>query len=117
MEADQKLKGACRAAPALDWWSTPTKVYFPFLDEATAFADPESEYLVQQALNKLIAGRTVLVIAHRLHTITNVDNIVVVDQGKIVESGTHASLLSEGGRYCQLWDASRPAISAQKEEI
>ncbi|BAU96447.1 ABC transporter ATPase [Corynebacterium suranareeae] len=77
------------------------------LDEATAFADPESEYLVQQALNKLIAGRTVVVIAHRLHTITSVDNIVVLDQGKIAESGTHGELLQADGRYRQLWNANQ----------
>ncbi|MDN5815641.1 ABC transporter ATP-binding protein, partial [Yaniella sp.] len=75
------------------------------LDEATAFADPESEYLVQQALNKLMQNRTVLVIAHRLHTITGVDSIVVVDHGRIAETGTHTQLLARGGRYRELWDA------------
>lgn len=79
------------------------------LDEATAFADPESEYLVQQALNKLIAGRTVLVIAHRLHTITEVDNIVVLDHGKIAETGPHAELVNKDGRYRALWEANQPA--------
>lgn len=76
------------------------------LDEATAFADPESEYLVQQALNQLTQNRTVLVIAHRLHTITAVDRIVVVDHGRVVETGTHKHLLACGGRYRQLWDAA-----------
>jgi ATP-binding cassette subfamily B protein IrtA len=75
------------------------------LDEATAFADPESEHLVQQALGRLAAGRTVLVIAHRLHTITEVDSILVLDGGQIVESGTHDELLRENGRYRRLWDA------------
>ena len=73
------------------------------LDEATAFADPESEYLVQQALNRLTAGRTVLVIAHRLHTITGADQIVVLDHGRISEKGTHPQLLDAGGRYHRLW--------------
>ncbi|MGC3952758.1 MAG: ATP-binding cassette domain-containing protein [Propionicimonas sp.] len=88
------------------------------LDEATAFADPESEYLVQQALNRLTAGRTVLVIAHRLHTITGVDRIVVLDHGRIAETGSHAELLARDGRYRQLWDASRPALSpAGKDDL
>ncbi|WP_432062217.1 ABC transporter ATP-binding protein/permease [Streptomyces sp. S1] len=76
------------------------------LDEATAFADPESEYLVQQALNRLTAGRTVLVIAHRLHTITGVDRIVVLDHGRIAQTGTHTGLLAHDGRYRRLWDAA-----------
>ncbi|MGO4447067.1 ABC transporter ATP-binding protein/permease [Mycobacterium sp. 2YAF39] len=75
------------------------------LDEATAFADPESEYLVQQALGRLIRNRTVLVIAHRLHTITEADQIVVLDRGRIAEIGSHAELLNADGRYRQLWDS------------
>ncbi|MET7639978.1 ATP-binding cassette domain-containing protein [Streptomyces sp. NPDC005438] len=80
------------------------------LDEATAFADPESEYLVQRALNELTAGRTVLVIAHRLHTVTGVDRIVVLDHGRIAETGTHAQLLDRDGRYRQLWDAATAGV-------
>lgn len=83
------------------------------LDEATAFADPESEYLVQQALNRLTKDRTVLVIAHRLHTITHADEIVVLERGRIVETGTHEHLLSAAGRYRQLWETGqRPAVSS-----
>lgn len=84
------------------------------LDEATAFADPESEYLVQQALNRLTAGRTVLVIAHRLHTITGIDRIVVLDHGRVAESGTHAELLAREGRYRQLWRAGGAATAGRE---
>ena len=77
------------------------------LDEATAFADPESEYLVQQALGRLIDSRTVLVIAHRLHTIADADQIVVLDHGRVAETGTHTDLLANNGRYRRLWEGHR----------
>lgn len=86
------------------------------LDEATAFADPESEYLVQQALNRLTRDRTVLVIAHRLHTITHADQIVVLDDGRIAESGTHEQLIAAGGRYRALWDSGRADQPASMQE-
>lgn len=75
------------------------------LDEATAFADPESEHLVQQAISALTKDRTVLVVAHRLHTIVNAASIVVLDGGMIVQQGTHKELLARPGLYRDLWYA------------
>jgi ATP-binding cassette subfamily B protein len=79
------------------------------LDEATAFADPESEAAIQRAIAELVAGRTLLVIAHRLQTVVGADQIAVVDGGRIVESGRHDDLLAHGGRYRALWDAHERA--------
>ena len=73
------------------------------LDEATSSLDTESEHLVQVAIDNLMAERTVLVIAHRLATVENADNILVMDNGKIVASGTHQELLSQGGLYTRLY--------------
>jgi ATP-binding cassette subfamily B protein len=73
------------------------------LDEATAHLDSESEVAVQRALDTALEGRTSLVIAHRLSTIRSADQILVVDDGRIVESGTHAELLALGGRYADLY--------------
>ena len=72
------------------------------LDEATSALDTESEQAVKSALQRLMAGRTALVIAHRLSTIEHADRIVVMNAGRIVESGTHAELLRAGGHYARL---------------
>jgi subfamily B ATP-binding cassette protein MsbA len=74
------------------------------LDEATSALDTESEQMVQDALNNLIANRTTFVIAHRLSTVLNADRILVLDQGEIVESGTHGELLQVDGIYRKLYD-------------
>ncbi len=73
------------------------------LDEATSALDSESEKLIQASLGELMKGRTSIVIAHRLSTIAKLDRIIVLDNGKIIEDGTHADLLKEGGTYAKLW--------------
>jgi ATP-binding cassette, subfamily B, bacterial IrtA/YbtP len=73
------------------------------LDEATAFADPENEYLMQRAFSELSAGRTVIKIAHRLSTVRNADRIYVLEDGSIRESGTHEQLLQNGTLYPKMW--------------
>lgn len=74
------------------------------LDEATSALDSESEKLIQDALWKLMEGRTAIVIAHRLSTIQRMDRIVVLDQGKIIEEGSHKDLLEQNGTYAKLWE-------------
>ena len=73
------------------------------LDEATSALDSESEVLIQDALWKLMQGRTAIVIAHRLSTIKKMDRIIVLDQGKIAEQGSHTSLIKQNGLYAKLW--------------
>jgi ATP-binding cassette subfamily B protein len=73
------------------------------LDEATSNLDPGTEQLVERAMTKLMAGRTTVVIAHRLSTAAQADRIAVVDGGQLVEVGTHAELMARGGRYAALF--------------
>lgn len=77
------------------------------LDEATAQADAHCEREIQQALARLASGRTVLVIAHRLATVVDADQVLVMDHGRVVERGTHAGLLAQGGLYAQMWRAQQ----------
>jgi subfamily B ATP-binding cassette protein MsbA len=79
------------------------------LDEATSNLDPQSEREVQAALERVLEGRTAIVIAHRLQSIAKAANIAVLSSGRVVEQGTHEQLLSRGGAYAQLWSATQPA--------
>lgn len=80
------------------------------LDEATAFADPENEYLIQCALKELTRGKTVLMIAHRLSSIIGADRILVVDKGRIAEQGTHTELVEKQGIYNRMWNEYRQSV-------
>lgn len=81
------------------------------LDEATAFADPENEHLIQKAFKKLTKGKTVLMIAHRLTSVTSADNILVIDEGKILEQGTHKELLKKQGAYANMWNEFQQSVN------
>jgi ATP-binding cassette subfamily B protein len=72
------------------------------LDEATSALDAESEHLVQEALERLMRGRTTLVIAHRLSTVKDADRVVVLDKGQVAEAGTHEALVAQKGLYRRL---------------
>lgn len=80
------------------------------LDEATAFSDPENEYLIQKAFEKLMQNKTVIIIAHRLSTIRNADKIIVMENGHLIECGDHNSLIQKNGRYHQMWQHYTEAI-------
>ena len=86
------------------------------LDEATSSLDSHSEMLIQDALNTLMAGKTTLVIAHRLSTIQKMDRIIVIDNGKIVEEGSHSALLQkENSLYRKLWTLQAGGFLANDE--
>ncbi|SHI23096.1 ATP-binding cassette, subfamily B [Sporobacter termitidis DSM 10068] len=74
------------------------------LDEATAFSDPENEYLIQRAFEKLMHGKTVIMIAHRLSTVRSANRIVVMDKGRLIEQGGHGALLAGRGKYFDMWN-------------
>ena len=80
------------------------------LDEATASLDPENEALIQQAISRLIEGKTVIVIAHRLRTIAGADKIVVLEDGKLAEEGTHDTLMEKKGLYERLYTIQQESL-------
>jgi ATP-binding cassette subfamily B protein len=85
------------------------------LDEATSALDSHTEKEIQDALDRVAKNRTTLVIAHRLSTIVHADNILVLEQGRLVEQGTHAELLARDGLYASLWNRQRRAEQAREE--
>ncbi len=87
------------------------------LDEATSSVDSESEQLIQHAIDTLIKGRTSVVIAHRLSTIRKADRIIVMEQGQIIESGSHSSLISKKGTYYDLYTAVEKQVEKQNVEV
>jgi ATP-binding cassette subfamily B protein len=87
------------------------------LDEATSAVDTETEYLIQRSLDRLAADRTTLVIAHRLSTVKDADTIVVLDEGEVVERGSHEELLAADGLYANLWGVQAGEIESLPEEF
>lgn len=83
------------------------------LDEATASVDPEAQHEIQQALSRLARGKTVIMIAHRLNTIRHADQILVFDQGRLLESGRHETLLEQHGLYTRLWQGQGAPLTEQ----
>ncbi len=81
------------------------------LDEATAFADPENEHLIQESFKKLSKNKTTLMIAHRLSTVIDADKILVIDNGKIIEEGKHADLIDMNGHYKKLWEEYQKSVN------
>lgn len=81
------------------------------LDEATAFADPENEHLIQESFKKLSKNKTTLMIAHRLSTVVDADKILVIDKGRIVEEGKHSDLINMNGYYKKLWDEYQKSVN------
>ena len=87
------------------------------LDEATSALDSEVESAIQSSLNTLMQGKTVIAIAHRLSTIAAMDRLIVLDQGCIIEQGTHGELLASGGLYARLWSHQSGGFLMDQDEL
>lgn len=87
------------------------------LDEATAFADPENEHLIQKAFEKLMHNKTVIIIAHRLSTVRSANKIIVMDRGELIEKGTHSELLDKKGKYSSMWEMYTKALNWRMDNI
>lgn len=83
------------------------------LDEATASLDPENEVLIQQAIARLVEGKTVIMIAHRLRTVVDADQILVLNEGELMEQGTHKELLEQKGLYSKLFYIQQEVLAGQ----
>jgi ATP-binding cassette subfamily B protein len=86
-------------------------------DEATSALDTKTEREIQRSLHEVSRGRTTLMIAHRLSTVVDADQILVMEEGRIVERGRHDALLASGGRYAEMWQRQQEAAERQQQDV